>query len=120
MTDRPPTRRDLMKPVQLLGLAFAAALFAGIVTVVSMGAFQAKPAEDVQNAIVVALVVAGITFIATLLIIALLMLAVDPAQITKPVDQGVLLPESGDDAPAETAHGDDGPDASASDRPSGH
>ena len=54
------------------------------------------------------------------LIIALLMLAVDPAQITKPVDQGVLLPESGDDAPAETAHRDDGPDASASDRPSGH
>ncbi len=93
MTDRPPTRRDLMKPVQLLGLAFAAALFAGIVTVVSMGAFQAKPAEDVQNAIVVALVVAGITFIATLLIIALLMLVVDPTQVAKQIDRPVLLPD---------------------------
>lgn len=100
MTDRPPTRRDLMKPVQLLGLAFAAALFAGIVTVVSMGAFQAKPAEDVQNAIVVALVVAGITFIATLLIIALLMLVVDPAQVAKQIDRPVLLPDDEPEAGA--------------------
>ncbi len=90
-----------MKPVQLLGLAFTAAMFAGIVTVVSMGAFQAKPAEDVQNAIIVALIVAGITFIATLVIIALLMLVVDPAQITKQIDRAVLLPdeEPGADAP---------------------
>lgn len=93
MTDRRPTRRDLMKPVQLLGLAFTAAIFAGIVTVVSMGAFQARPAEEVQRAIVVALVVAGIAFIATLVIIALLMLVIDPAQVLKRVDRAVLLPD---------------------------
>ena len=40
MSDDRPTRRDLMKPVQLLGLAFGAALFAGVVTLVSMGFFQ--------------------------------------------------------------------------------
>ena len=48
MTDK-PSRREIMRPVQLLGLAFAAALFAGIVTLVSMGFFQQIPAEDVQN-----------------------------------------------------------------------
>ena len=42
MTDDKPTRRDLMKPVQLLGLAFGAALFAGVVTLVSMGFFQQR------------------------------------------------------------------------------
>ena len=120
MTDPRPTRRDLMKPVQLLGFAFAAAAFGGIITLVSMGFFQDLDGDERLHVIVVSLIVAGIAFIATLVIIALLMLAVDPAQITKPVDQGVLLSESGDDAPAETAHGDDGPDASASDRPSGH
>ena len=30
MTDK-PTRRDLMRPAQLLGIAFGAALFAGVV-----------------------------------------------------------------------------------------
>ena len=78
MTDK-RTRRDLLKPVQLLGLAFAAAAFAGIVALVAMGFFQALPAEDHQRAIVVALVVAGVSFIATLLIVALLLLAVDLA-----------------------------------------
>ncbi|MBM3716691.1 MAG: amino acid transporter, partial [Actinobacteria bacterium] len=50
MTDK-PTRRDLMKPVQLLGLAFVAALFAGGVTLVSMGFFQSRPAEQVERAL---------------------------------------------------------------------
>ena len=47
----------------------------------------------VAVALVVALVVAGITFIATLLIIALLMLVVDPAQVAKQIDRPVLLPD---------------------------
>lgn len=91
MSDK-PTRRDLMKPVQLLGLAFAAAVFAGVVTLVTMGFFQAKPADQTANALVVAAVVAGITFIAVLVIVALLLLAVDPAQVAKTVDRPVLLP----------------------------
>lgn len=100
MTDDRPTRRDLMKPVQLLGLAFAAALFAGVVTLVSMGFFQAGGAEKTQAAVVLALIVAGITFIAVLLIVSLLLLAVDPAQVAKPVDKPVLLPDEDDETDA--------------------
>ena len=100
MTDK-PSRRELMRPVQLLGLAFAAALFAGIVTLVSMGFFQQIPAEDVQNALVVALIVAGVTFVVTLVALALLLLAIDPAQVTKTIDRPVLLDDEpdGDAAP---------------------
>lgn len=101
MTDK-PTRRDLLKPVQLLGLAFVAAAFAGAVALVSMGFFQALPAEDHQRAIIVALVVAGVSFIATLLIVALLLLAVDPAEMGKPVDRPVLLPEEPDASDPDT------------------
>lgn len=98
MTDHRPSRRDIMKPVQLLGFAFAAAAFGGIIALVSMGFFQDLSGDQRAHVVVVSLVVAGIAFIATLVIIALLMLAVDPAQVTKNVDQGVLLPpdEPGD------------------------
>lgn len=105
MSDDRPTRRDLMKPVQLLGLAFAAALFAGIVTLVSMGFFQAGGPEKTQSALVMALIVAGVSFIAVLLVVSLLLLAVDPAQVTKQVDKPVLV-DKGDE-----------PDAAASDDP---
>jgi hypothetical protein len=98
VSDDRPTRRDLMKPVQLLGLAFGAALFAGVVTLVSMGFFQ--QGEKAQPALVMALIVAGITFIAVLLIVSLLLLAVDPAQVTKTIDKPVLLPDEDDDTDA--------------------
>lgn len=103
MSDDRPTRRDLMKPVQLLGLAFGAALFAGIVTLVSMGFFQQGGAGKSQSALVLALIIAGVTFIAVLLIVSLLLLAVDPAQVTKPVDKPVLLPDEDDGTDAESA-----------------
>lgn len=96
--DKPTTRRDLMKPVQLLGLAFGAAVFAGIVTAVSMGVFQQRFDGQWQKALVVAGVVAGITFIVVLVGLALMILAVDPAQVTKQVDRPVLLPDEPDDA----------------------
>jgi hypothetical protein len=99
MTDHTPTRRDILKPVQLLGFGFAAALFAGIIALVSMGFFQELTAAERGHVLIVSLIVAGIAFIATLVIIALLMLAVDPAQVTKTVDQGVLLDDEDDSAP---------------------
>ncbi len=104
MNDK-PSRRELMRPVQLLGLAFGAAVFAGIVTLVSMGAFQAHPAEDIQRAILTALVVAGITFIVVLVGIALLVLAIDPADVSKKVDRPVLL-DPPKDRKADDAEGD--------------
>lgn len=91
MTDK-PTRRELLRPVQLLGLAFAAAVFAGVVTLFSMGFFQSRFDGQNLHALIVALVVAGIAFIVTLVAIALLMLAVDPAEVRKQVDRPVLLP----------------------------
>lgn len=98
MTEPRPTRRDLMKPVQLLGFAFAAAAFAGLIALVSMGFFTGLSGEQRAHVIVVTLVVAGIAFIATLVIMALLILAVDPAEMAKPIDRAVLLPDE-DDAP---------------------
>lgn len=100
MTDK-PTRRDLMKPAQLLGLAFIAAVFAGVVSLVSMGAFQARPADEIQRAIVIGLIAAGVTFIVVLVSVALLLLAVDPAQVTKQVDRPLLVPQ--DDEPTDAA-----------------
>ncbi|MGB4779737.1 amino acid transporter, partial [Microbacterium sp.] len=96
MTDERPTRRDLLRPVQLLGFAFAAALFGGLIALVSMGFFQDLTGPEREHVLVVSLVVAGISFIATLVIIALLMLAVDPAQLSREVDHGVLLDEPGE------------------------
>jgi Na+/melibiose symporter-like transporter len=110
MTDK-PTRRDLMKPVQLLGLAFVAAAFAGIVTLVSMGFFQNRVAGQSAHALVIGGIVAGITFIVTLVVIALLVLAVDPAQMTKTIDGPVLLPKKKADAAdqSEASGPDDAP-----------
>lgn len=107
MSDR-PNRRDLMRPVQLLGLAFVAAVFSGVVTLVSMGFFQAKPGDQIQRALVTAAVVAGVAFIVVLVLVALLLLAVDPADIEKTVDRPVLLPENEEDdgeAPADGPSG---------------
>ncbi len=93
MTEKRPTRRDILKPVQLLAFAFAAALFAGFIALMSMGFFQTLTGPEREHVVVVSLVIAGIAFISTLVGIALLMLAVDPAQVAKPVDRPVLLPE---------------------------
>jgi len=121
MTDDKPTRRDLMKPVQLLGLAFGAALFAGIVTLVSMGFFQQRSPEQAPAAVQLALIVAGITFIVVLVMVALLLLAIDPAQVQKKVDRPVLLPDERPDeavtdeaTSGEAAPDGDDPDAAAS------
>jgi hypothetical protein len=107
MTDDKPTRRDLMKPIQLLGLAFGAAIFAGVVTLVSMGFFQQRSPGQAPAALQLALIVAGVTFIVVLVMVALLLLAVDPAQVKKQIDRPVLLP----DEPADGSGS--GPDAAA-------
>ena len=91
MSDQRPTRRDLMKPAQLIGLAVIAALFAGVVTLVSMGFFQKRYPGEAGHALVVGGIVAGITFIVTVVVISLLLLAVQPEQIAHPVDKPVLI-----------------------------
>ena len=111
MTDDKPTRRDLMKPVQLIGLAFIAAVFAGVVTLVSMGAFQARPAEEIQRAIVIGLIAAGVTFIVVLVSVALLLLAVDPSQVAKQVDRPLPVPQEDETPAADAERPDDAPEA---------
>ncbi|GAA5085047.1 hypothetical protein GCM10025760_03530 [Microbacterium yannicii] len=112
MSHDSPTRRDLMKPLQLLGLAFGAALFAGVVTLVSMGFFQQRTAGEAGRAVVTALVIAGVSFIAVLLIVSLLLLAVDPAQVTKQIDRPVLFNDD-----SEKPEQGENPDAAASGDP---
>jgi hypothetical protein len=93
MTEEHPTRRELMRPVQLLGLSALAALFAGIVTLVSMGFFQQRFRTQSAHALDMALIVAGITFIVTIVVISLLLLAVKPAEFTTVIDKPVLISE---------------------------
>lgn len=93
MTEEHPTRRELMRPVQLLGLSALAALFAGVVTLVSMGFFQQRFRTQAAHALDAALIVTGITFIATIVVISLLLLAVKPAEFTTVIDKPVLITE---------------------------
>lgn len=91
-----PSRRDLMKPAQLLGLAFAAAAFAAVIALFSMGFFQDLDVTQRQHVLVVTAVIAGIAFIVTLVTMALLILAVDPNQVAKKVDRPVLYDDESD------------------------
>ncbi|MGI6878955.1 amino acid transporter [Microbacterium sp. gxy059] len=97
MTDK-PTRRDLMKPVHLIGIAFGAALFGGLVTAMSMGAFAGGSAEAVATAWRVAAILAGIVFIVVLLTLALLLLVVDPREVAETHDEPLLLRKEREDA----------------------
>ena len=117
MSHESPTRRDLLKPLQLLGMAFGAAVFAGVVTLVSMGFFQQRSPDQASHAIVAALVIAGVSFIAVLLVVSLLLLAVDPAQITKQIDKPVLLPDEPEKPAVEKPAAGDEPGAAASPDP---
>lgn len=97
MTDHRPTRRELLRPVQLLGIAFACAVFAGVVTFVTTGGFQVGIGA---LALPLTGVIAGVTFIVVLLGLSLLLLAVDPAEVQRPIDRPVLLDaEPGDSEP---------------------
>lgn len=87
MTDKKTTRRELMRPVQLLTIAFIAALFAGFVTAMTTGLFQG------ENVWTLTLVMTGSVFIVVLLMLSMLLLAVDPASVTKVIDKPVLLPK---------------------------
>ncbi|MCD2499916.1 MULTISPECIES: amino acid transporter [Microbacterium] len=120
--DQPTTRKDLMRPAQMLGLAAVCAVFAGVVTAVSMGLLQnpTKPGwsdarraevhqEIVTHAAIGGLIAAGIAFIVVLLSISLLLLAVKPADVTRTIDRPVLYDSKPGEAPAASAT--DGPTA---------
>lgn len=110
MSEEKPTRRDILRPLHLLGIALACGVFAMIVTLVSTGAFTARVNTAIANGsyegltpVMLGLVVGGGAFIVTLLMLAMLILAVDPADVTKTVDRPVLYDPESDDG---TATGD--------------
>lgn len=105
--EAPTTRKELMRPAQLLGLALVAALFGGFVTAMSLGLFQsrgdtAQNVATVQHSLVVGGVVAGIIFIVVLLLMSLMLLAVKPEDYQKPLDRAVLLPDDDQGTPGGT------------------
>lgn len=113
MTDRKPTRREILKPLHLVGIALAAGIFAAVVTLVSTGAFTddvnialAKGTYEGMPPVALGLVVGGGAFIVTLLGIALLMLAVDPADVAKEVNRPVLYDAETPEAPASGSSAD--------------
>ena len=113
MSDEKPTRRDILRPLHLLGIALGCGVFAAVVTLVTTGAFTAR----VNNAIIagtyqgltplaLGLVAGGGAFIVTLLLLSMLILAVDPTKVTKTIDRPVLYDaEPGDDTAAGASEG---------------
>lgn len=106
------TRSDILRPLHLLGIALACGIFAAIVTFVSTGAFTARVNDAIANGtyegltpIALGLVVGGGAFIVTLLLLAMLMLVVDPADVTKTVDRPVLYDPETPDEPDSGATG---------------
>ncbi|OJU39001.1 MAG: hypothetical protein BGN97_12585 [Microbacterium sp. 69-10] len=125
MTDQKPTRREILRPLHLLGIALACGVFAALVTIFSTGGFTARVNSAIANGtykdlppFTLGLVVGGICFIVTLLVLAMLMLAVNPADVTKTIDKPVLLDPKqkksrGGDAVADAGiDGTEGPDPS--------
>jgi amino acid transporter len=121
MTDEKPTRRELLRPLHLLGIALVCGVFAAGVTFVSTGAFTARVNQAIANGsyegltpVALGLVIGGGAFIATLLILSMLILAVDPAEYASGVmDRPVLYDEDGDGSEtADTDSPSDDPDSS--------
>lgn len=117
MTDHKPTRKEILRPLHLVGIALAAGIFATVVTLVSTGAFTervnlsiAKGTYEGLTPLGLGLVIGGASFIVTLLGLAMLILAVDPADVTKTIDRPVLFDSEHPAPPSRKA----GPDVPAS------
>lgn len=125
--DEKTTRRALLRPLHLLGIALACGVFAALVTAISTGAFTDRVRSAVANGtytgltpIALGLVVGGGAFIVVLLIMSMLILAVDPKQYeAAELDRPVLYDEDSDAGAAAAMTAADAaaasPDADASD-----
>lgn len=99
MSDK-TTRRELLRPLHLLLIALGTGVFAGVVTLFSTGAFTSRVNSMISSGnyegltpIALSLVVGGGAFIVTVLLLAMMILVVDPADVTKTVERPVLYPE---------------------------
>ena len=123
-------RRALFRPVQLIGLSLLCGVFAGVVTLIATGAFTDKVMRMVDKGTYadippwnLAFIVTGGIFIAALLILSILILAVDPADFSKPFDGPVLYDkaeggDTGANGPDDAAGADDDGTAPGSASPS--
>ncbi len=126
MTERQPTRKELLRPLHLLAIAAVAGLFAAVVTLVTTGAFTDRVNEMIAAGeynglppVLLALVVGGIAFIVTLLLLSILLLAVDPSQVSRPMDRPVLYDGADADADADAVPDAGGADAESEKGPAG-
>lgn len=124
MTDNKPTRKEILRPLHLVGIALAAGIFATVVTLVSTGAFTervnlsiAKGTYEGLTPLGLGLVVGGASFIVTLLGLAMLMLAVDPADVTKTIDRPVLYDHDSPELGSRDGNRDAGDGADTGDAP---
>jgi hypothetical protein len=117
VSDNKPNRRELLRPLHLLGIALVCGIFAMVVTLVSTGAFTTRVNLLISSGsyegltpIALGLVIGGGAFIVTLLIMSMLILAVDPREYeSKTLDRPVLYDEEPGDQPAPDAKGTDSP-----------
>lgn len=129
MSDNKPNRRELLRPLHLLGIALGCGIFAAVVTLVSTGAFTSRVNKLIASGhyegltpVLLGLVVGGGAFIVTLLIMSMLILAVDPREYqSKTLDRPVLFDEEQDESPSSgtsasgtSASDTDGPGSPAS------
>lgn len=119
MSEKKANRRELLRPLHLLGIALVCGIFAAVVTLVSTGAFTSRVNASIANGsyqgltpITLGLVIGGGAFIVTLLIMSMLILAVDPRDYqSTTLDRPVLYDEEpGDEGAADS--GDSGPTTS--------
>ena len=126
MSEKKSTRRELLRPLHLLGIALAAGVFAAVVTLVSTGAFTSRVNSAIANGtytgltpIMLGVIVGGGAFIVTLLVMSMLILAVDPRDYeSDTIERPVLYDDaSGSEVPSADAPSADasGSDASGSD-----
>lgn len=115
MSEKKSTRRELLRPLHLLGIALIAGVFAAVVTLVSTGAFTSRVNSAIANGnydgltpVALGLVIGGGAFIVTLLIMSMLILAVDPRDYQQEtLDRPVLYDEQpGDATPGDAEPGD--------------
>ncbi|WP_259606925.1 MULTISPECIES: amino acid transporter [Microbacterium] len=118
MTDHKPSRREILRPLHLVGIALGCGIFATVVTLVSTGAFTARVNLAIARGtyegltpLGLGLVVGGAAFIITLLLLAMLLLAIDPADVTKRVDRPVLYDATDADDAGDAGAGAEAGDA---------
>jgi len=120
--DNKTNRRELLRPLHLLGIALVCGIFAAGVTLVSTGAFTSRVHIAIANGnyegltpVMLGLVIGGGAFIVTLLIMSMLILAVDPREYeSKTLERPVLYDEEPDDASASDASSSDAADGKGS------